>query len=269
MLAEVWGDGYVLRRAVSAIPESIDNAAIGSMGRNTNRDLSEAVATEVAYRDNRGNSGWWRTHLESIKEPCDRMVAILALFERSHAKVFIELSDIIDGMVGTLAPKRYRTIEHTPRADAVARRVRPLALQEALRTKQIDLSGRALWLVRIVGSDATKMRVGPELEMKLDDLLQSGVTDGREAVGAAYTRRKLKLAAFKHARRALPPGSWASDAILANMTVPLAKEILYEPENWPIDIVQIASERMLAERTRRLKTLDEVSSTYRWFDEEK
>ena len=269
VLAEVWGGGYVLRRAVSAIPESIDNAAIESMGRNTNRDLSEAVATEVAYRANRGNSEWWRTHLESSKGPCDRMIAILALFERSHAKVFIELSDIIDKMVGTLAPKRYRIVEHTLRRDALARRVRPLALQEALRTKQIDLSGRALWLVRIVGSDATKKRVGPELETKLGDLLRSGVTDGREAVAAAYTKRKLKLAALKHARQALPPGSWASDAILASMTLPLAKEILFEPENWPIDIVQIASERMLAERTRRLKTLDEVSSTYRWFDEEK
>ena len=197
------------------------------------------------------------------------MIAILALFERSHAKVFIELSDIIDRMVGELAPKRYRIVEHTLRKDAVARRVRPLALQEALRTKQIDLSGRALWLVRIVGSDATKQRVGPELETKLGDLLRSGITDGREAVGAAYTKRKLKLGAFKYARQALPPGSWASDAIIASMTVPLAKEILFEPENWPIDIVQIASERLLAERTRRLKTLDEVSSTNRWFDEEK
>lgn len=270
VLAEVWGSGYVLRRAVSAVPESIDNAAIESMGRNTkNRDLSEAVAAEVAYRANRGNAEWWRTHLESINGSCDRMIAILALFERSHAKVFIELSEIIDSMIGTLESKRYRNVEHTLRKDAVARRVRPLALQEALRTKQIDLSGRALWLVRIVGSDETKKRVGPELEMKLGDLLRSGITDGREAVSAAYTKRKLKLASFRHARRALPPGNWASDAILANMTVPLAKEILLEPENWPIDIVQIASERMLAERTRRLKTLDEVSSTYRWFDEEK
>lgn len=267
-VADAWGDGWILRRAASAIPPNIETVAIAAMDRAKNPALASATTLEAGVRSNRGNTNWWRTHLTSVAAPLDRMLAVLALLEQAHASVIIELADTLDTLVGQLEPKRYRAVEHALRMDVAGRHVRSLAFHEALRLRQVNLSGRTLWLVRIIGTDSTQERVGPQLEAKLEDLFQAGVSDGREAVAAAHSTRKIKIGAFKGARQSLPPGGWASESILATMTLTLAGEILAMPENWPADVVQIAIDRLTARHSNRTKPLADVASASRWFQDE-
>lgn len=266
-VAETWGDGWILRRAVSTIPSDVEISAIATSVRAKSPALAAAAATEATFRSNRGDEEWWQKHLASIATPRDLMLGIVALLEQAHPSVVISLASAFDTLVQQLEPKRYLAVEHALQMDVASRRIRPLALQEALRLRQINLSGRTLWLIHIIGTASTRDRVGPLLEPQLDDVFKAGVNDGREAVAAARTARKLKLEIFRGARRSLPPGGWADESALAAMPQTIAGEILADPGNWPTDLVQMAIDRLTIRQGNRTKPLADVATTNRWFQD--
>jgi hypothetical protein len=266
-LAEAWGDGWILRRAVSTIPSDVEISAIATSVRVKSPALAAAATAEAAFRSNRGNEKWWREHLVSLATPRDLMLGTIALIEHAHASVFTPLASTFDALVQKLEPKRFLAVEHALQMDVAARRARPLALQEALRLRQVNLSGRTLWLIHIIGTASTRSRVGPLLEPQLEDVFKAGTTDGREAVAVARTTRKLKLEIFRGARRSLPPGGWADESAIAIMTQTTAAEILTDPVNWPTDLVQMAIDRLTIRQGNRTKPLADVATSNRWFQD--
>jgi len=267
-VADAWGNGWVLRRAVAAVPASVDLSAMSAAVQAQSPALAAATSNEADFRNNRGDVTWWRTHLDSATGDTDRMLDVIGLLEHARTNVIVELAATLDTVVGQLNPKRYRSVEQALRDDVAAHRVRSLDLQNALRLRQVVLSGRTLWLVHLVGTDSTRERVGTQLESKLDDVFLAGTADGREAVVAAHSTRKLKLDVFRGSRESLPQGGWANESLLATMTLPLAREVLDEPDSWPADLVQMATDRLAARTASRTKPLADVASSSGWFQDQ-
>lgn len=265
VIAETWGDGWILRRAVGQIPSAIDISEVAATARTECPTLATAAIVESAIRHHRGDSDWWRAHLESLATARDRMLGIVALLERAHPRVIVDLAALTGSILSRLTPRNYRAVELALERDVRAQRVRELALQEPLRLRQVELSGRLSWLVWIVGTESTRDRIRPKLETNLRDLFEAGIHDGREAVLAAHSKRKLKLDLFEGARRALTAGGWSSESRLATMSLPRAKSILEAPENWPADLVQVAIDRVGAHSATRTKTMADLAEQDRWF----
>jgi hypothetical protein len=267
-VAEAWGVGWVLRRAVAAVPANVDLSAMSAAVRAQSPALAAAASSEADFRNNRGDVTWWRAHLDSAITEVDRMLGVIGLLEHARTNVIVELAATLDTLVGGLSPKRYRSVEQALRDDVAAHRARSLDLQNALRLRQVVLSGRSLWLVRIVGTDSTRERVGTQLESKLDDVFLAGAADGREAVVATHSSRKLKLDVFRGSRDSLPPGGWANESRLATMTLALAREVLGQPDKWPSDLVQIATDHLAARTASSTKPLADVASSSGWFQDQ-
>lgn len=267
-VAEAWGNGWVLRRAVSAVPVNLDLSAMSAAARSLSPVLATAASTEADIRNNRGDSMWWSKYLESATTALDRMLGVIALLEQARTNVIVELAATVDTLVGQLNPKCYRAVEHALREGVTSHRTRSLDLQDALRLRQVALSGRTLWLVRIVGTELTRERVETQLQTKLDDLLLAGTDEGREAVVAAHATRKLKLDVFRGSRPSLPPGGWANESRLAAMTIAFARDVLEEPDNWPADLVQMATDQLATRVANQTKPLADLAVTSGWFQSE-
>lgn len=263
IIANAWGDGWVLRRAVSMAPKTIDLSLIAK--RTQSAELAVAAQTEASYRNNKSDAAWWETHFASTTNQRELLLGVIALLEHARSQVVIDLAPVLDTVVGGFDCKRFRTLERALLRDATSYRIRALDLHEALRLREVNLSGRVLWLVWIVATDSTRDRVPVHLESKLRDVFLAGAADGRAALAAARTTRKLKFDVFNNARDALLLGGWADQAQLKSMTNKTAESILETPGDWPSDLVQLAVDRLGARAATRTKPLAEIASSGRWF----
>lgn len=262
-IADAWGDGWILRRAVSMVPSEIDLLSIAN--RTKRGALITAVRTEAGYRNNKSNADWWRDYFTSTTNQWELMLGVVALLEQARSSVVVDLAGVLDDVVRGFDAKRFQTVERCLFRDAASRRIRSLDLQEALRLRKVDLSGRVLWLVWIIANDSTRDRVPPHLEGNLQDVFIAGVADGRAAVVAARTTRKVKIEIFNGARDALPIGGWADQARMSSMTRKLAKAVLEEPDKWPADLVQLAADKLGTLAATHTPPLAELATINRWF----
>ena len=266
-IAETWGEGWILNRAVSDIPVGVDLERIRSSIRFDNKVLERAMSLVSDYRSHPADPAWWRIQLGSLSTERDRMFGLISLLENARPGVLIELAADLDAIVGGLSPKRYRAVEHALQMDGIMGGARQLDLQDALRLRRITLSGRSLWLIWLVGTVETGQRAGTQLESALGDVLQAGAEDGRRAFIAATSGKKMKLETLRGARDALPVGGWALETRLFAMNNAIAKEILAQPGEWPADLVQIATDRLAEKRVASTKPLAELAAANGWFQE--
>lgn len=263
VVADAWGDGWVLRRAMAMTPTTIDLSSIAA--RTSSAVLAAATPAEVGYRDHKSDVVWWKDHFSSITKQYEIMLSVLAVFEHAKTPVIIDLAPVLNAVVRELDPKRFRAVERTLRRNATVGRVRRLDLKEALRLRQVSLSGRVLWLVWNIATDSTRERITVHLEPELQDVFLAGAADGRAAVGAAQTTRKLKLDNFKGARDALPVGGWADQNRLASMTTKMAETVLNDPDSWPADLVQVAVDKLGTRAATRTSPLADIAASNGWF----
>lgn len=262
-VAGAWGDGWVLRRAVSQVPEEVDLSLISH--RSHSPALTAAAGTEAEYRKHKADSDWWRTLVTSAASGRELMLALIAAFENARTPVIVAIANNLEEAVHRLNMKQFRTLERALQRDAALQRVRALNMQEPLRLHRVSFSGRVLWLVWIIGTDSTRERMSSYLEPELADVFLAGTADGRSAITASRTTRKLKLDNFQQTRGSLPMGGWADQSHLAAMTIALAKSILEAPEMWPADLVQIAADRLYTQAASRSTALADVAEADHWF----
>ncbi|MBT8159560.1 MULTISPECIES: NACHT domain-containing NTPase [Arthrobacter] len=262
-IAATWDDGWVLRRAVSKAPATVDLASMSV--RSKSPALASAAHDEAEYRAHKADTEWWRATIVAASSGRALMLAVIATFENARASVIVAIASDLDEAVRRLDAKQFQTVERALRRYALSHRHRTLDLQEPLRLHRVDFSGRVLWLVWIIGTDSTRERIPSYLEADLADVFLAGAADARAAVSASRTKRKLKLDNFRHARRSLSTSGWANPAYLATMTISMAKAILEEPEPWPADLVQVAADRLDTQAGSRVIPLADVASDNHWF----
>lgn len=233
--------------------------------RGKNPHLTTTLRLEHEYRSHTSDASWWRPKLKATSAR-ERSLTLLALFQRARREVVIELASTIDSCVQQLTPKRYRALERALRDDINATQNRTLDLQDALRLHRISVSGRTLWLLRTVVTDATRQRLDAQLDTTLDDILHAGTSYGREAITASNSPRKLKLESIRGARSTLPPGGWATDSRLPALGLTTSRAILSEPQEWPADLVHIATEQLSIRSADKTDPLVAVAVTNAWFE---
>jgi hypothetical protein len=263
MLSRIWGDEWVLRRAVATAPADIDLMAIASNA--SNQALTDAARTEASYRHHKDDSAWWHELFLATATPAEQMLRLIAAFGHTRTSAFVELGPTIDRLVHALSPKHFRIVEQALRRGHDTHSGRSLNIADALRLQQLTLSGRTLWLAWIVGSDSTRERIATRLEPQLRDVFLAGTADGRPAVEAAGTPRKMKLSTFIGARQALPSGEWAGRARLATMSTTISKAVLRDPDQWPVDVVQLALDKMSIHAAERTLPLSAIAENSNWF----
>ncbi|MGO1315430.1 MAG: NACHT domain-containing protein [Cellulomonadaceae bacterium] len=263
-IAELWGDGWLLRRAVSMTPDAVDLSLMAL--RSQHDSLTRAAQDETGFRSHKTDAAWWNEILGTTTDQTSLALKIIALLESARTSVIIELSSAFDSALTRLEPRMFRAVERAMQRDAAAHRIRTLDLSEALRLRQISLSGRALWLVWIVGSDTTRERIPPHLEPEIRDVFLAGTHDGRSVVRAAQSTRKLKLDTFADARTSMPVGGWADPARLVAMPIKTAQSILDSPGEWPADLVQIAVDKLGTRSATRTRPLAEIATRNHWFE---
>lgn len=262
-VAARWGDGWVLRRAVGQVPSSMDIQELGAYV--TNEHLGTALLAEGGYREYRADAKWWQATLGRTSESSERALVLLALLRRARARVIIDLSTSIEQTVAALTPKHYRALERILWAGHQSAATRRVNLEDAFRLKQVQVDGPTLWLLWIVGTEASRSRISRQLPERLGSIFRSGISDGRRALEAASGERKLQLQTFEHTRLVFPNGARANPDSLTAMSPSLARSALRQPENWPAEIVQLAADRIAGQIADATPPLAELASTNNWF----
>jgi hypothetical protein len=263
VLAEAWGDGWVLRRATAIVPNGVD--LVGVATRATSDPLRVAARREAQFRAHAADAGWWAGELSAAHDPGAQALALIAVLERARGAVVTALCEQIDTMVHGLEPKRFRAVEEALLAGTVFHRSRALDVHDDIRLGRLKVSGRSLWLIWMVGGDSTREWISANFDRNLQDALLAGTGQGRRAITATPSTRRLKLDTFEGMRTSLPPGGWAAEGRLASLTSNRAKEFLLNPGRWPADLVQLAADHLADASALKVPALADVAATDKWF----
>lgn len=267
-VAEVWGDGWVLRQAVAGMPPGIDLLPIAASVEPARQDLATVLELEAAARSNKGNSDWWRRRLSTCGSPLEQRHWISSLLTIAHPQVVVDISDGLNEHVEQLAPKHVAAVRDGLKASMRSAAVRKLALQDPLRLMQVQFTHRALWLLRVVATDGTVEQIDKRIVDGFEALLQPGMGDMRELLRIVGASKTIKVDSLRGSRPVLPLGGWASDVKLGLIRSRLATDILRAPDEWPGDLVQCAVEQVAKRISDAAKPMAAVAEVDRWFQEQ-
>lgn len=264
LVARVWGDGWVLRQAISAVPTAVDLADIGTVLATKRAGLSQVIALEAQARACRADANWWRQRFGECSTDFERRHWLVTLLTRAHAPVITALSVEINGVVDGLAPKHYAGLWHCLNASG-RWQLGELHIQDPLRLRQVVFTARALWLLRPVVTQASAEQIDKHLVDGFTDVLGLGVGDLRALMRAVGQRKSVPLESLRGTRRVLPSGGWVSEVRLGAMPRKLAAEILAAPGDWPSDVVQQAPQSAAMRPLSIAKPLSRVAEEDHWF----
>jgi len=264
LIEATWGDGWILRQAVTLIPAAIDLGIVAATVPDPGAALSRTLNIESAAREHRGDIAWWRNALAAATVHLDRRHWVLSLITTAHSSVVIALHADLNGVVDALTPKHYAALRAAVQMHIRSGSVRKLVIADPLRVRQMSLTDRTLWLVRAVASGGSIEQIDARLSTSIKPMLQAGAGDMRELV-RVVSSRKIKSAEFCGARSSLPIGGWASGVKLGTLARATAEEILGEPDQWPGDIVQRATETIERRMNSGLPPLATVAEDNHWF----
>lgn len=267
-IAEAWGEGWVLRQSVAALPADVGIRSIAASVKSSRFDLHAILMTEACGRENRGDTDWWRQQLESTSgDASAQRHLIFSLLSCAHTRVVIDLARELDALVDSLAPKHYLTIREGLRAFEGLFIHRQLSLQEALRLNKVEFSARTLWLLRVASTRGSIEYIDKRLADAFEELLASGIGDLRELTRIVGSGKTIRLETLRGHRASLPVGGWASDIKPGALRLTLAEQMLKDPGEWPGDLVQRAVQKIEARMLAGLPAISEVAASDGWFSE--
>ncbi|MEU9510899.1 hypothetical protein AB0D32_32005 [Micromonospora sp. NPDC048170] len=264
-IADFWGDGWVLRQAVGAVPPGVDLSAIATDER-TERLLACIVATEDQARARKNDVVWWRQRLRAAKVSVDHSYSIFSLLTVARSNVLIELAGELNTAVDQLKPKYLRLLGKALRTSGRRLGGSALVIQDQLRRNLVNYSPRSLWLLRPVVTDSSIEQIDKKLVAKYGELLEAGAGDMRPLLRIVGAEKTVKIDTLRGTRTIIPTGAWASDVKLGAIATTKATEILRSPSDWPADVVQRAVEHF-AERMATVEPISSLAARNNWFQD--
>jgi hypothetical protein len=265
LIEATWGAGWVLRQAIARVPASIDLGSMASTLTDAHSTLKQGLGFEAEVREHRGDSDWWRGALRAATTGLAQRHWVFSLVTAARASVVVDLQSELNALVDALSPKHYAVLLAAVRAQSTFSAGRRLLIADPLRLKQVTLSDRVLWLIRVLASEGTVEQIDKKISPKIAPLLCPGSGDMRDLVRVISPRR-INLTEFRGVRTALAPGGWASSLKLGVVGKSATEEILGTPDQWPGDIVQRAAGRVEDRMTKSLVPLATVADTDCWFN---
>ncbi len=267
LIRQEWGDGWVLRQAVSAIPQVVDLHGVAEMTE-ADQVLTVAVAAEAEARTHRRDIEWWKSNIDGQPDGLQKIHWAFSLLTVAYSPVIAALSDQLNTVVDGLFPKHYLSLRNAIRAfhenPAVSRGI---AIHELLRLNQATLSARTLWLARAGATESTVEQIDKRIMNGFVELLESVPGDLRELARVAGKAKAIKFDHFRGRRASLPIGGWSSTTKLGTLSPRLAGEILQHPGQWPGDLVQRAIENFERRLWSDFPSLSQVADDNDWFND--
>lgn len=265
LVADTWGDGWVLRRAAGLIVRQQTLAEVAGHVTTVQCHLAKVLQLEQDARSNRTNAGWWVGRLSACDSTIDQLHWVLSLLTTAASSAVKVLANDLTRIVDQMQPKQVAVLHESIASFRQRVAVPPIKLADELRLSQVTLSPRCLWLIRAIASEGTVEQIDRHLQDSYEALLSGGLGDMRELLRRVGSHKKIKIESLRSTRDALPPGGWSSDIKLGAIRPALARQILGEPEAWPSDITQRAVQVIAAEMAARAKSLAAVAIADEWF----
>lgn len=267
LVAAVWGDGWVLRQAVAALPDGIDLDQIATITKTKHPALHAALLTEEQARAHRKDASWWRNTFDNVNTELDQRHWIFSLLTTATSSVVIELAEQIDNVVEPLPAKYFDALLSAIYRFRAATLGSELVMQEALRLNRIKLSTKSLWLLRGITTEASVTWIDKRLADSPEGLLPVGVGDLRDLARISSGGKVVKFEQFKGLRTHFPLGGWASDARVGSLKAALAEKVLEQPQDWPGDLVQRAVENVEERILSAVEPVALIAKRENWFAE--
>lgn len=264
-IAQTWGDGWVLRQALSTAPVDADLQTLADRAADEEPTLAAAARWEYDARSHARDRDWWEQSLAACGSALDRRRWIFAALSIARPQAVLHVAAHLNETVSGLSPRHYAALQYALRRFRLSPMSRELVFAEPLRLQQVDASPRLLWLIRAVGTEATTEWADKRLAANFESLLQPGLGDMRPLLRTVGAQATVKVKQLQHSRSVLPVGGWASDIKLGALSLELAREILRNPEQWPGDVVQRAAEKIGTRLASKAPTLATVAQTAAWF----
>ena len=268
-VAVAWGDGWVLRRAVAAVPQPADLARIARQTETSHPDLAAAAALEAVARDHRDDADWWKEALDNAGTDLARRHWVCSAMTVPHTNTVVELSGQLRDLVDQLPAKYFEVVAATIRASQKLPTSRQVLLDETLRLGRGNFSPRTLWLARQVASESSLERIDAQLDSGCSDLLSEASTELPHLIRALADRPKFPVASLRRPRAShvrAPGTPVAAGKVPVGLS--RAREILDQPEIWPSDLTQVASRVLEGEAVSSLAPMSTVADQQGWFGHE-
>ncbi|UNB52864.1 NACHT domain-containing NTPase [Mycolicibacterium sp. YH-1] len=266
-VANVWGDGWVLRQAIAAIPEESDLDQIAAITQAKHPVVHAALLTETEAREHRKEASWWREGIDHATVDIEVRHWIFSLLTRATSNVVIELADQLVAVLQPLSAKHFDALQEAIYRFRKTTSSGELVLQDALRMQRIKLSPKALWLLRGIATEASVAWIDKRLAESPDKLLSPGIGDLRELARISAGGKVIKFEKFQGLRASLPSGGWASDTRVGALSSTLAEKVLRQPHDWPGDLVQRAVENVEERMLSAIEPVAVVARHENWFGE--
>lgn len=266
-VADIWGAGWVLQRALGWAPRDVDLGVVANIMKNS----GAAVAAKhlQAMREHRADPEWWAGELASGATAGERALTAIGLYANAQVVVFTENAEAINTLLSGLPAKHFAAVDTALSRDSEQPSVRQLFIGDAVRRAQRRFGPRALWLLRRVAAESGHQHIDRALRQDPGSTINAvGGVDLRGPVRIAAEGKKLKLKTFKGNRSALPTGGWASD-VGVSLTRADISVVLGTPIEWPADIVHLAGQKAAVEVESQNKLLQQVALDEEWFSVEK
>ncbi|MDP7707519.1 hypothetical protein [Mycobacterium sp. TY815] len=264
-IAQTWGDGWVLRQAIATVPADLDLQTVADRAGSEEPILAAAASWEHDARSHKKDAQWWQQSLTSRESDLDRRHWVFSLLSIARPQAVLDLAPHLNEVVSALSPKHYAALRYALGWFTKSSAARELVFAEPLRLRQVEVGPRLLWLIRVVGTEATVEWADRRLETSFESLLQPGMGDMRQLLRAVGSRTTVKAGQLKHSRSLLPLGGWASDIKLGAPSFELAREILRDPDQWPGDLAQRAAEKIGTRLASKASTLAATAHADAWF----
>lgn len=266
-VADIWGKGWILSRAIGLTPADTDLGVVAALMKNN--EAAEVVKRLHAMREHRSNPEWWAGELASEATARERALTTIGLYANAHVAVFTENSDAINTLLDSLPAKQFAAVHAALLSDSKRLPGRQLFIGDAVRRARTKFGPRALWLFRLVAAESGHEHIARALRYDpVATITGIGGVDLRGPVRFVAHDKKLKLAPLHGKRSALPTGGWASDIELVALRTTDIRSVLDAPIDWPADIVHLASQRAAAELGAKTKPLQQLALDDAWFSSE-
>jgi hypothetical protein len=261
-VADIWGDGWVLHRAVGAAPPEVDLGTIASLVKS--EAAKERVRRHWGMRGGRSSAGNWKAEFDAATSGAARALLTIDLLTYAHVGVLTDLAGPANDVVAALSPKHYSAVDAAMQGGS--RTVwGQLFIGDAVRRNHGRFSPRVLWLTRIGASESSIEHIDKALAGDVNSSVADiGGVDLRAPIRHLSGSGRFKLATLKGRRSQLPVGGWASNIGAITLRKSDYLGILESPLDWPPDLVHLAAQKATVDLDSSNKLLQQVALDEEW-----
>ena len=265
-VADLWGHDWVLRHAVARLPQTVNFASDGLQFDTLDDVTCQILHRQIEARKRRADVDWWKAWQSELTQPGEFCYWVVCLITQAHNSVTASLAGQISDTVDNLTVWHYRALREAIK-DLTGAHGTQLNLQDQLRRSIIQLSPRALWLVRVAATEQTIAQIDSKIASAPDCLTTLlPVADGtcvNELLRVAGSRRVIRPSALDGTRSLLNSQAW-DDVNLGAVTAKQARAILKNPGEWPTELISRAMQ-VEAGELEKLSAIAGVASEHHWF----